>query len=145
MGTGDATIFCFSELIGVISGVAVEQIALPEGQPAASLFLLSRFSLVAHQHGRVQLLVCPCFLDSPDSRSNFQSQASHVRGKSPSIFDSQPCVKAGTASQSVVTPTLICLVQDYPLVYLGGTAVVGSLCSSIVDVLLILAIHKDAP
>ena len=129
----------------MISGVTVEQIALPEGQPAASLFLLSRFSPVAHQHGRVQLLVCPYLLDSPDSRSNFQSQASHVRGKSPSFFDSQPCVEAGTTSQSVVTPTPICLVQDYPLAYLSGAAVVGSLCSSIVDVLLILASHKDAP
>ena len=129
----------------MLSGVTVEQIASPEVQPAASLFLLSRSSPVAHQHGRVQLLVCPFLRDSPDSQSNFQLQASHVRGNSPSYFDSQPCVEIGTTSLSVVTPTPICFFQDSPLAYLSGTAVVGSLCSSIVDVLLILTSKKDAP
>ena len=79
-----------------------------------------------------------------DSQSNFRLQASHVGGNSPSFFDSQPCVGTDTTSPSVITPTPICFLQGYPLAYLSGTAVVGSLCSSVEDVFLILTNQKDA-
>ena len=43
-----------------------------------------------------------------------------------------------------LTLTLVCFVREYPLAYLSGTAVVGSVCSSIADVLFILTSYKGA-